>query len=102
LTIDLWVQAFEAQIPAFSRENLYIDISRCLKFFEDAPLSKREEVVWRLRKWGIDHVFFGSDYLEIQPAQTPIEALVSLTKYPFTQEEIDLITSNDASAWLDG
>ena len=32
----------------------------------------------------------------------PKEALETLTKYPFTQEEIDIILSNDAWVWLSG
>ena len=44
----------------------------------------------------------GSDYLVVAPVETPKEAQETLSKYPFTQEEIDLILSNDASAWLKG
>jgi len=88
--------------PMLSLENLYIDVSACLEVYRDAPLSQRELMVWHLRKWGLEHVFFGSDYLWIAPAETPKEALETLAQYPFTQEEIDLILSNDASAWLGG
>ncbi len=42
--------------------NLYMDLSATLKFYQDAPLSKREMMVWRFRKWGIGKLFFGSDY----------------------------------------
>ena len=45
-------------------------------------------------------MFIGSDYLKILPEETPKEALETLGKYPFTQEEIDTILSNDGSAWL--
>lgn len=83
-------------------ENRFVDVSACLKIYEDAPLSKRELIVWRLRKWGLERVLFGSDYLMLAHLQTPTQTLETLTKYPFTQEEIDMITSNDASAWLYG
>ncbi|MBT3344765.1 MAG: amidohydrolase family protein [Gemmatimonadetes bacterium] len=88
--------------PLIDRTNLYMDLSAHLEYYEDAPLSKRELMVWRFRKWGIQKLFFGSDYLSFAPAQTPAEALETLVRYPFTQEEIDTIASNDGSAWLVG
>jgi predicted TIM-barrel fold metal-dependent hydrolase len=78
----------------------FVETSACLKFYKDAPLEHRELIVWRFRKWGINRVFMGSDYLKILPEETPKEALETLGKYPFTQEEIDTILSNDGSAWL--
>ncbi len=88
--------------PLIDPTNLYMDLSGHLEYYEDAPLSRREMMVWRCRKWGIEKLFFGSDYLSAAPAQTPLEALQTLTRYPFTQEEIDTILGNDASAWLQG
>lgn len=88
-----------------SPDNLWLDTSFCLKFFKGAPPSTKEEIVWRLRKWGLEHVLFGSDYLLFalgSPQETPAEALETIASYPFTQEEIDLILSNDGSAWLEG
>ena len=79
-----------------------MDLSGTLEFYQDAPLSKRELMVWRYRKWGINKLLFGSDYLKVAPAQTPLEALETLTRYPFTQEELDTILSNDGVAWLYG
>ena len=54
--------------------------------------------MWRLKTWGLERVLFGSDYMMGEPK----EALETLTKYPFTQEEIDIILSNDAWVWLSG
>jgi predicted TIM-barrel fold metal-dependent hydrolase len=88
--------------PLISLDNLFTDVSSCLAFYSDAPWSQRELIVWRLRKWGIERVFFGSDYLSLAPAQTPQEALATLAKYPFTRKEITTILGNDASAWLAG
>ncbi len=88
--------------PLINLENLYTDISACLAFYRDAPKSQRELMVWRLRKWGIERVFFGSDYLSLAPVETPREALDTLARYPFTQKEIKMILENDASAWLFG
>ena len=83
-----------------ANENTFVETSACLHFYRDAPLSQRELMVWRFRKWGIDHVMFGSDYLQFQPEETPKEALETLAQYPFTQAEIDTILSNDELAWL--
>lgn len=87
----------------FNRVNLFIDVSAYLSAHQDAPLSERELIVWRLRKFGLDHVLFGSDYLATDPtADTPGEALKAVSAYPFTQAELDSILGNDGSAWLGG
>ena len=39
--IELWIQAFEARLPEFSRDNLFLDLAGCLAFFEDAPLAMK-------------------------------------------------------------
>ena len=77
-------------------------MSACLKFYKDAPLAKRELIVWRLKTWGLERLLFGSDYMMVAPVETPKEALETLTKYPFTQEEFDIVLSNDAWVWLSG
>ncbi|MDH3678418.1 MAG: amidohydrolase family protein [Acidimicrobiia bacterium] len=100
--IEQYLIPAAATPPLISLDNLYTDVSSCLSFYRDAPRSQRELIVWRLRKWGIERVFFGSDYLSIAPAETPREALDTLARYPFTDREIRTILSNDASAWLVG
>lgn len=100
--LDSWLIASRTTPPILSLDNLYTDVSTCLEIYETAPLAQRELMVWRLRQWGIDHVLFGSDYLSVAPVETPQEALETLARYPFTQEEVDIITSNNASAWLNG
>ena len=99
--MEIWLAAL-AEPGLFVEENLFVDITSCLNFYNDAPLSKKELMVWRLRKWGLERVLFGSDYLLLSPDATPAEALEIISSYPFTQTEIDLILSNDASAWLFG
>ncbi len=37
-------------------DTSFLDLSICLNQFVDAPLSKRELIVWQLRKWGIERV----------------------------------------------
>jgi predicted TIM-barrel fold metal-dependent hydrolase len=100
--MEMFLIPFETVPPVLSRDNLFMDISFCQKLYKEAPLSRRESIVWHLRWWGLERVFFSSDYLMVAPVETPKEALNTLTRYPFTQEEIDLILSNDASAWLPG
>jgi uncharacterized protein len=95
-TIETWLRLGNS---GYSPETSFVDISACLAFHVDAPLAQRELIVWRFRKWGIDHVLFGSDY-SVFEGETPAETLDILSQYPFTQEEIDTILSNDGSAWL--
>ena len=94
--IETWLRLPRS---GYNSETSFVDVSACLRFYSDAPLSHRELLVWRLRKWGIGHVLFGSDYFAADGA-TPREALETLTLYPFTQEELDTILSNDGSEWL--
>ena len=71
--------------------------------YEDAPISKRELIVWMLKDWGLERVLWTSDNLTIRGPDsplTPLRALNTLTKYPFTQEELDVILNNDASGWF--
>lgn len=95
-TIEMWLRLGNS---GYSPETSYVDVSACLRFFVDAPLTQRELIVWRFRKWGIDHVLFGSDYFAFF-GETPKETLEILTHYPFTQEELNTILGNDGSAWL--
>lgn len=94
--IELWLRI---RGSGYNPETSFVDVSACLTFHSDAPLAQRELMVWRLRKWGIDHVLFGSDYFAYDGA-TPAEALATLAKYPFTQAELDTILTNDGSEWL--
>lgn len=94
--IELWLRLHHS---GYNPETSFVDVSACLAFFADAPLAQRELMVWRFRKWGIDHVLFGSDYFAFF-GETPQETLDILTKYPFTQKELDTILNNDGSAWL--
>jgi predicted TIM-barrel fold metal-dependent hydrolase len=94
--IEFWLRV---RGSGYDPETSFVDTSACLVFHSDAPLAQRELMVWRLRKWGIEHVLFGSDYFAFV-GETPRQALETLTKYPFTQAELDTILGNDGSAWL--
>jgi uncharacterized protein len=95
-TIDTWLRVGGS---GYSPETSYVDISACMSYYSDAPLAQRELMVWRLRKWGIGHVLFGSDYFTFF-GDTPKEAMTALTKFPFTPTELDTILNNDGSEWL--
>ena len=99
-TRQLWLGSMRP-----NADTSFLDLSECLLQFEDAPISKRELIVWMLREWGIERVLWSSDNFTIRDPNsplTPLGALTTLSKYPFTQEEMDLIRNNDASAWLEG
>lgn len=100
--IEVWLRFFEGANPLLDKDNYFVDTSACMNFYADAPLSQKGLIVWRLRQWGLDNVFFGSDYLRPSPEETPGDALDTLTRYPFDQEELDTILENDASDWLGG
>jgi predicted TIM-barrel fold metal-dependent hydrolase len=95
-SIDLWLRMGDSGY----RDNAFVDISACLAYYKDSPLSVRELMVWRLRTWGIDRVLFGSDYFQYGEDETPLETLSTLAAYPFTQDELATIVENDASEWL--
>ena len=59
-------------------------------------------IVWRLKTWGLERVLSRLRLYDGRAGGEPKEALETLTKYPFTQEEIDIILSNDAWVWLSG
>lgn len=95
-TIETWLRVGNS---GYSPETSFIDVSACLAYYSDAPLAQRELLVWRLRKWGIGHVLFGSDYFAFF-GDTPAATLEALSKYPFTQQELDTILGNDGAEWL--
>ncbi len=98
--MEIWLEARDQGL--FNNENLFVDTSSCLNFYKDAPKAQKELMVWRIRKWGIEQVFFASDYLMVAPDATPAEALDIIRSYPFTRTELSTILTNDASTWLTG
>jgi len=75
--------------------NLYVDIAGIAPFYADSP--ERESIAWHLRKFGIDHVVFGSDF----PVFTPAASLAALTKYGFTAPELAGIRGGNLARVLD-
>jgi predicted TIM-barrel fold metal-dependent hydrolase len=95
-TIEIWLRV---RGSGYNPDTSWVDISACLAFYADAPLSEREMIVWRLRKWGVHHVLFGSDYFAYV-GETPQQTLDILARFPFTQDELDTILDNDGAGWL--
>jgi hypothetical protein len=83
-------------------DTAFLDLSLCLEHFRGAPPSRKEQIVWRLRQWGVDKLLFSSDHVRLLGFPTTARALETLATYPFEQDEIDTITQNDGSAWLEG
>lgn len=75
-------------------QNLYVDISAAVNYFEDSP--EKDVLVWNLRKFGIPRVFFGSDY----PVHTPKAALEAFKTYPFTDAEKTAILGENLRSFL--
>jgi predicted TIM-barrel fold metal-dependent hydrolase len=98
-----WLSVMNNPAVQLNEDNLFLEASTCLTFFDDAPFSTRENIVWQLRAWGLDRVMIGSNYRTTAPeGETPASMLEALTQFPFTQEEVDQLTSNDASLWFTG
>jgi hypothetical protein len=57
---QLWLQRMRP-----NRDSAFIDLSLCLREFEDPPIAKRELRVWHLRKAGIERLLWSSDYLRL-------------------------------------
>ena len=98
--MEIWLEGLDQGF--FNNENLFVDTSSCLNFYKDAPKAQKELMVWRIKEWGIERVFFASDYLMVAPDATPAEALDIIRSYPFTRTELSTILTNDASTWLTG
>lgn len=64
---------------------------------ENDFIAEREAIAWYLRKLGIDHVVFGSDF----PVFTPAVSLAALAKYGFTPAELTGIRGANLTRILD-
>lgn len=67
--------------PWFGR-NLWIEISGISHIYVDSPYVA--ELLWVIRKVGIDRVLFGSDF----PLVTPLEAVADVERLGFMPEEL--------------
>jgi predicted TIM-barrel fold metal-dependent hydrolase len=100
---DLTAEVFDTFIQAYEEErglqkiNFYIDISVVLlekevSGMQPATPEQSSNLAHQLRRWGIDHVLWGSDW----PATESGESLqLILEKLPLSNEEFQTIFSKD-------
>ena len=61
--------------------NVWLDVSAIASAYAGSPVAP--ELVWTLRRHGIDHVLFGSDW----PVDSPAEALKAVRALGLTAAE---------------
>ncbi len=64
-------------------KNVYVDISAIIPVFQNHP--ERDLLIWHLREFGVDRLFFASDY----PVFTPQTTIEALQQFGFTREELN-------------
>jgi hypothetical protein len=74
--------------------NVWIDISVTGALLAGSPFA--EQLVWVLRKVGVDRVIFGSDY----PVDEPLAAVRAFVELGFTEAEQAAILHDNAEALL--
>ncbi|MCY1018139.1 amidohydrolase family protein [Pyxidicoccus sp. MSG2] len=63
------------------QRNVWFDLSAVARFYAGSPYA--DELVWLVRKLGVDRVLFGSDW----PVDTPEQAAAAVHQLGFTAEE---------------
>ena len=71
-------------------QNVYFDLSAIAALYANSPLQA--ELVWTIRKIGVDHFLFGSDW----PVDTPAVAEQAVRDLGFTAEEQKQIFHDNA------
>ncbi len=96
-TLETLIEAFETN-PALDKSRIYLDISGVLLDKPMGPLQPATEeelkqLVELLRRWGMDHLLWGSDWFAAEP-----DAYLQfmLEKLPLTEDEYKLLFSNAA------
>jgi predicted TIM-barrel fold metal-dependent hydrolase len=74
--------------------NLYVDLSAISVLYEDSP--EKETLLWYLRKLGMNHVLFGSDF----PVFTSEKSLQAIQAYRIDRSDMDAILGGNASRLL--
>jgi uncharacterized protein len=92
---QLLVYDILGRYPSWGR-NVWIDISVTGALLAGSPFA--EQLVWVLRKVGVDRVVFGSDY----PLDEPLIAARAVSELGFTDEEQAAILHDNADALLSG
>lgn len=84
----------ELEAYPWSPRNVWYDVSATASLFADSAYE--EELVWTVRKLGVDRVMFGSDF----PIHTTSTALVDVERLGFTPDEERAILHDTAAALL--
>lgn len=74
--------------------NVWLDTSAIISAYAGSPLQP--ELVWTLRRHGMDHVLFGSDW----PVDTPAAAIKAVRALGLTVEEERLVLHDNAMKLL--
>lgn len=72
-------------------ENVYFDVSAIAVLYANSPIQT--ELVWTIRKIGVEHFLFGSDW----PVDTPAVAEQAVRDLGFTADEQKLIFHDNAA-----
>lgn len=92
---QLLVYDILGRYPSWGR-NVWIDISVTGALLSGSPFA--EQLVWVLRRVGVDRVVFGSDY----PLDHPLAAARAVAELGFTDEELAAILHDNAHELLNG
>ena len=81
-----------AQLPKLGMaQNVYFDLSAIAAIYANSPVQP--ELVWTIRKVGVDHFLFGSDW----PVDTPAVAEKAVRDLGFTANEQKMIFHDNAA-----
>lgn len=80
---------------AWYRDNLWVDLSAVAKLYARSPY--REQLVWVIRRIGVERVLFGSDY---PFARTTAEALEDVRALGLSPDEERMVLHDNAAALL--
>jgi uncharacterized protein len=75
-------------------DNVWFDISAIAPTYADSPVQA--ELVWTMRKVGIDRILFGSDW----PVYTPSEAITAVRHLGLTEIEQRKVFHDNAAQLL--
>jgi predicted TIM-barrel fold metal-dependent hydrolase len=95
---DEIIRAFDAN-PALDKSRFYVDISAVFMREDDAiykvfPKPTPEDLDYmagQIRRWGLDHLLFGTDWPIIEPGEY---ARLVMEKLPLTDDEFKTLFSN--------
>jgi len=87
------------ECPGAERDNFYFDISavvldKPIMFMQPPTQEQLESIVTQLRRYGMDHILFGSDWFACKPGDYRDHLL---KKLPLTPQEFETLFRNDGS-----